>query len=127
MILPLLTYSCTIKTSFNNTQLAKFVSIERRAANIIGSGVTKCIKGTIDAQICSLTIKCLNKSFDHETLDNYFELMCHGKATRNNKCSLRLPPIKLESSKQSFYYGGAKLFNFMPEEERRSLLSPNIF
>jgi hypothetical protein len=33
----------------------------------------------------------------------------HEKETRNNSISIKLPRIKLELAKQSFYFGGAKL------------------
>ena len=70
MILPILTYSCTVKTTFNNTQLAKFKSLERRATEIIGSGTVKSIQDIINAQICSLVSKCMKRSFDHDVLDD---------------------------------------------------------
>ena len=31
--------------------------------------------------------------------------------TRNSYYLLRLPQVKLETAKQGFYYGGAKLYN----------------
>ena len=34
--------------------------------------------------------------------------------TRNNNYLLRLPQVKLETAKQGFYYGGAKLYNSLP-------------
>ena len=49
--------------------------------------------------------------------------MNHGMNTRRNKFCLRLPPVKLENAKHSFYYGGAKLFNSLPDSERKSHLS----
>ena len=36
MIMPILTYSSTSKTTFNNTQLQKISSLERRATKVIG-------------------------------------------------------------------------------------------
>ena len=124
MIMPILTYSSTIKTNFNPTQLKRFTSLEKRAENIIGlrHNSSKCIKDCIDAQICSLVKKCLHKKLNHNILDDYFVITNHSKHTRNNNCSLRLPPIKLEVTKQSFYYGGAKIFNALPIDERKSLL-----
>ena len=120
--MPILTYSSTTKTSFNNTQLQKFSSFERRATKVIGYELNqwKSIKDTTDNQICSLVKNCLQKKFGYEVLNNYFEIFNHRKHTRNN-CSLKLPPIKLKISKQSFYYGGVKLFNSLPRNERKSI------
>ena len=58
-----------------------------------------------------------------KVFDSYFEVMNHGMNTRRNKFCLRLPPVKLENAKHSFYYGGAKLFNSLPDSERKSHLS----
>ena len=104
IIMPILTYSSKTKTSFNNTQLQKFSSLERRATKVISYELNqqKIINDTNDAQICPLVKNCLKKKFGYEVSDNYFEIVNHRKHTRNNNCSLKLPPIKLEISKQSF-------------------------
>ena len=75
MIMPILTDSSIKKTSFNNTQLQKFSSLERRATKVIGYELNqwKSVKDTIDNQICSLVKNCLKKMFGYEVLDNYFE------------------------------------------------------
>ena len=123
VIMPILTYSSTTKTSFNHNQLQKFSSLEKRATKVIGYELNqwKSIKDTIDNQICSPVKNCLKKKFGYEVLDNYFEILNHGKHARNNNCSLKLPPIKLKISKQSFYYDGVKLFNSLPRDERKSM------
>ena len=86
IIMPILTYNSTTKTSFNNTQLQKFSSLERRATKVIGYEVNqrKSIKDTIDNQICSLVKNCLKKKFGYEVLDNYFEILNNGKHSRYN-------------------------------------------
>jgi hypothetical protein len=66
--------------------------------------------------------KCLQRNFEHDTLDNYFQMVNHEKETRNNSISIKLPRIKLELAKQSFYFGGAKLFNSLPATTRRSMI-----
>ena len=50
--------------------------------------------------------------------DDYFTNITHDKATRNNSNILRLPHVKLEVAKQSFFFGGAKLYNTLPIEVR---------
>ena len=126
MILPILTYSNAIKTSFNATQLSKFESLEKRAANIIGAKLSKTIKKSVDDQICVLVKNCLQRKVGHGVFDNYFDVTKHGKQTRNNKCMIRLPRINLESSRTSLYYGGAKVFNNLPLKERQSFLEVSI-
>ena len=75
MIMLILTYSSAIKTSFNNTQLQKCSTLERRATKVIDYELNQCksIKNTFDHQICLLVKKCLKKKFDYEVLDNYLK------------------------------------------------------
>ena len=74
MIMPVLTYISTTKTSFNKSQLQKFSPLERRTAKVIAYELNqwKSIKDTIDSQMCSLVKNCLKKKFGFEVLDNYF-------------------------------------------------------
>ena len=102
MILPILTYSSTIKTTINDSQNAKYESLERRATKVIGPNTIPKTRVVIESQICSLVKHCLHKNLGHETSDSYFEVMKHSKNTRNNNLSLRLPAVKLEVAKQGF-------------------------
>ena len=58
--------------------------------------------------------KCLLKELNSETFDNYFIFQKHNKNTRNNNYSIRLPRVKLELARQSFYLYGGKLYNELP-------------
>ena len=122
MILPILTYSSTIKTTFTVTQLLKFTSLEQRAEKIIGKS-TKSIQESTKIQICLLVKKCLKKEICHPIFDNYFKVLRHNNRTRNNQLSLVMPPIKLEFARPSFYYGGTKIFNSLTLADRSSMLS----
>ena len=104
MILPIPTHSSAIKTSINDSQNAKYESLERRASKVIGSNTIPKTRVVIESQICSLVQHCLHKNLGHETFDSYFEVMKHSKHTRNNNFSLRLPAVKLEVAKQGFSY-----------------------
>ena len=121
MILPIITYSSTIKTCFTETQRRKFSSIERRAERIVGKPVRPIVT-VMEQQVCSLVMKCLSKELCHKTLDKYFEKQKHNKRTRNNNLCLKLPALKLEIARSSFYFGGAKVFNNLSLRERRSVL-----
>jgi hypothetical protein len=78
---------------------------------VIGTKSIPNTKKLVQSQICFMVEKCLQKNFEHDTLDNYFQMVSHEKETKNNSISIKLPRIKLELAKQSFYFGGAKLFN----------------
>ena len=122
MILPILTYSSAVKTIFSNTQLMKFSSIDNRASLIVGKASLKSVKESIDNQISSTVLKCLRKELCHDVWDSYFQRQSHKKCTRNNGWSLKVPKIKLEISRPSFYFGGVKVFNNLPLESRKSIL-----
>ena len=46
-----------------------------------------------------------------ENFPEYFSLLSHEKRTRNNSGSLNLLSVKIEFSKKSVYFSGAKLYN----------------
>ena len=62
----------------------------------------------------SFSEKCLLKDLNSGTFDNYFILQKHNKNTRKNNYSIRLPRVKLELARQSFYFYGGKLYNELP-------------
>ena len=72
------------------------------------------INGLLNRDICLLVKKCLLKGLDSGTFGNYFFLQKHDKNTRNNDYSIRLPRVKLELARQSFYFHGGKLYNELP-------------
>ena len=123
MIIPLLTYSSAIKTTYTRTQLTKLDSLERSASKIIG-GTTpaKSILGSVEKQVCSLVKTCLKKEIGHPSFDDYFTVLSRRKRTRNKNLTLKLPTIKLEVSKPIFYFGAAKIFNQLPVSEREFLI-----
>ena len=69
MIIPLLTYSSAIKTTYTRTQLTKLDSLERSASKIIG-GTTpaKSILGCVEKQVCSPV------SYTHLTLPTIYSV-----------------------------------------------------
>ena len=67
-------------------------------------------------KICKFVRKCLDGQAANFV--NYFTLIDHSRGTRNNKCSIRLPSIKLESTRNSFFFSGAYVYNKLPKELR---------
>ena len=54
-----------------------------------------------------------------DNLKEYFEMINHGICTRNRKYLLRLPRLKLEYGKSSFFFMGARTYNELPIELRK--------
>ena len=118
IILPILTYGGTVKTTFTETQKEKLILLQNRAKSIIGSEHVPIIIDVIKCESCLLMEKCLERKIQNQIFEEYFALISHDKATRNNNCLLRLPRVELEIAKQSSYYGGAKLYNTLPLDLR---------
>lgn len=122
MIVPLLTYAGPLKTSFTATQLARLTSLHDRARFLTKNNDLKIIPHEISRQNCLFVKKCIGKETNSFNFDNYFN-MIHNKNTntRNNGNLVRIPVVKLELSRQSFYFGAAIVFNSLPLEIRAKL------
>lgn len=104
----------------NNTHKQKIESLEKRAQKIIFNGKRDCKEiGSIDnllrKKLCEQVFKCIHGD-TCVNLKNYFEIMSNN--TRNENILLRVPRIKLESTKKSFYFTGTKFFNDLPASTR---------
>jgi hypothetical protein len=106
MIVPLLTYCGIINLNTNRTQLSKFNSIERRSARIIGTKRVPSIKNRIEIRANVIVRNALNGMLC-SNFNNYFTINTHAKLTRNGNFLIKLPKIKLEFARSSFYYFGA--------------------
>ena len=117
MILPLLTHNSLIMLQITRTQQTCLTSIENRANAIINSGSINhdflksqstifCIK----KNACCVVRKCIDDTLCSNFKD-YFELFEHNFNTRNNFKMIRLPKVRLEFGRKSFYYSGAKIYN----------------
>ena len=123
-IIPLITYCGTIHLNLTTTQEEKLISLHNRAINIIKDNSTynpKLIspKSLIIIAACLLTRKCLDGDVC-TSFKEYFTLSSHTKSTRNNNNIIRLPKIRLEVARGSFYFMGAKLYNELPLDLRKT-------
>ena len=115
MILPILSYAGPIKLTYTQTQKDRLISLLNRAKNITGLNDTHGdVHDVIQRHNCILVRKCLQQQTNSVTLNNYFEILSHTMETRGDNYLLRLPQVKLETARQGFYYGGAKLYNSLP-------------
>ena len=112
VIVPILLYSTLIHLNITETQRRKFSSIERRAKNIIGGDVYS-IEKMRKKKSCNVVKKCLVGELC-TPFNDYFVINEHVKSTRNRNLFLKLPSVKLEFGKKSFFYQGAKIYNDLP-------------
>ena len=127
VILPLLTYSCPIQSTFTKTQLDNFSSIDRRTKAMLPNELqSTSIHSYLKRECVNMVKKCLSKEFASDIFDNYFEMIDHSMNTRNSKHCIRLPPVKLETARRGFYFTGGTLYNSLPIDIRK-IDSINIF
>ena len=116
MIIPIFTY-CSIVTSISNkTHNEKIKRFEKRAKEIIyGPNIPRKNTTTIELlgrkRLCLQVFNCLSGNVC-ENFKSYFELT--NNETRNKNKLIRLPVIKLECARKSFYFNGAKQYNDLP-------------
>ena len=67
---------------------------------------------------CKLVRKCLKQTV-FSNFKGYFTQTRHDLRTRNNGHLLRLPAVKLNVAKRSFYFMGAELYNDLPLDIRK--------
>ena len=96
MILSLFTSSCSLKSPYNNTQKLEYNSLDRRAGKIIKFA---------NRERVLLLKSCLCKE-SNEEFNNYFKFFGYKYKTTNNSKSIKLPPVKLDLTKQGFYFSG---------------------
>ena len=113
VIIPLLTYSSIISLKLTRAQSEKLLSLERRASRIIGKKVNS-IECTIKKRAINMVHNVLTNNDVCENFNDYFAINYHAKNTRNRNTLLKLPRVKLEFTKRSFKYMGAKLYNDLP-------------
>lgn len=119
MIAPIFTYCGTLGLSFPDYRKEMIKNIERRGFKVIGNGSFNppSVNNLIKRKSCLFVFDCLLNNVC-TPFKNYFERLIHSKATRNNGISVKLPKVRLEFGKKSFYYQGAKTFNNLPAELR---------
>ena len=97
LIVPIITY-CSL-TNFYHQPYRKspILALESRVCKLTNKDIPSVNK-IFQRKICTTVFKCLND--DVPNFEDYFELISHGKGTRNNNRILRTPKIKLESTQK---------------------------
>ena len=130
MILPIFTYCSILSSIYTRTFEKKISSFERRAYrtifnhDVIDNDIGKVsIRLLQRRRLCTQVFNCLSGNVCNN-LKDYFEVMSNN--TRNANKLLRLPYVKLECTKKSFKFIGAKEYNSLPLK-MRSAESTKIF
>ena len=117
MILPCITYNCTVNLNLTQTQRQKLQTIDRLAEKIIGKKQTS-IENEIKKHSVMLVRKCVQKE-TCENFKDYFKIQSHDRVTRNNNYLLQIPKTKLKYAKNGFFSMGVTLYNELPTKTRK--------
>ena len=124
MILPTFTYCGILQLKLTTTQSNRLASFYDRSLKVIqgNTSAQSDILSVINAnniRACKLVRKCSDKEAC-DIFRGYFEVQEHETKTRNNQCLLKLPRIKTEYARKSFRFMGAKIYNELPIEIRKT-------
>ena len=124
MIVPTLTYNCSLQGPLSEQRRCKLNSLVRRAKSIIQDGnttkniVLPSLENETKRRNCIFVRKCLDGNICDEFV-NYFNPIVHEIETRNKSFLLRLPQMRTEYGKRSVFYNGAKVYNELPTNIRK--------
>ena len=122
MIMPILTYCGYNSLGWSESRKRMIRSIEKRSLEIISP---KCspqncdlrfltIDNFLQKKACCLVFDCLYGTVC-SPFKNYFQRVNHNALnTRNNGKAAKLPKVKLDFARRSFYILGASTFNSLP-------------
>ena len=98
---------------------SKIDSLESRAQFIIGNEIIARSETISKKRLCVFVHKCLHtKEFEDLGFGDYFKFKKTKVRTRDNGTKVAMPSIKLEITRKSAFYQGAKIFNLLPIEYR---------
>ena len=124
MIQPVMTYAGLLKLHFSDIQLGKMESIERRSRSIISSRAGNPVPSIVQSlhkKACKTVRQCVDKCIC-TNFHQYFQIHEHDFNSRNKGYSVKIPKVKSDFARQSFYFLGANIYNNMPIEIRQSKL-----
>ena len=109
LIVPSITY-CSLTNFYHQPyRKATILLFESRVGKLRDKDIPSIDK-ILQKKIYKTVFKCLKGNMP--MLENYFERISHNKETRNNNnIMLRVPKIKLESTKRAFFYNGVVAYN----------------
>ena len=116
LIIPLVTY-CSLTNFYHQPSRKSTLTVfENRIRKFANCHEVPTMLKMCEKKICVAVYKCLNEHYPY--FENYFQRISHNFGTRNNKRLLKIPRIKLESTKRAFFYNGVLVLNGLPTEVR---------
>ena len=119
LIVPILTYCSLLNYSLQLHRKNLLKYLEFRALNLLSNRSHKVpsIENLNKRKSCIFVHKCIQGRMNN--FENYFDIIQHNINTRNNSTLIRLPRVKLQSTKRAFFFQGGLEFNKLPVNIRR--------
>lgn len=118
MVMPVMTYCGVMNLNLYHTYRLKLQSLDRRSNVIVNAFSLKnvqlqSIENYNKKRACLLVSKILNDNCCN-AFRGYFDVFDNERQTRNNKSLIRLPKVRTEFGRKSFYFFAARTFNALP-------------
>eukprot|EP00795_Rhopilema_esculentum_P014071 gene14071-5057_t len=119
MVQKVINYCSIVFSAWSGTNKSRFKKTEKKALKIFlgeqhnNHRAWRSFASMRSIQCADFVFKCLNGTAP-DVFPNYFTKLKHGEATRRNDIDLRMPKVKLESSKRGIFYNGVEIFNALP-------------
>ena len=107
-----------INLNLTVTQINRLTSLDNRAKRITNNIKITPLHDSIRKHACKIVKKVITGDIC-SNLKGYFEVNNHSKQTRNANFLLKVPRIKLETARSSFYYMGVKCYSDLPLNLRK--------
>ena len=118
LVFPLITY-CSLCLYGTTPPFLKerLKNMENSAERLVCCPLPKR-EDVLKKKMCTYVHKCLYKNDIPPDVENYFEFKLNKINIRSNGTMLKIPTIKLESTRASFKYQGVTLFNSLQRDQR---------
>ena len=117
MIVPILTNSALATCGITSASLdSKIYALEHRAQKVVR--ILPSIPSSKEIKmkrVVAFVHRCINGKTSNN-FENYFETLESKINTQNNGKMTRIPKVKLEAARSSFYFQGALAFTNVPRE-----------
>ena len=125
MIMPVFGYCGSLSLGWSSSYKKRIESLERRSLDVIRSTRVASvslrvpsIEAGVKKRSCILVFDTLQGNVC-DAMKDYFVRNAHGKNTRNDQHLVKLPQVKTEFGRKSFYYLAGKEFNDLPLSARK--------
>ena len=123
-VLPTLLYCSTPLLKISDTMTQKFEKLQEKAQKVIYYQANQNRENRFSSILNQKKLKAACLIFKGlqgtgiQAFTSYAEEISHNYKTRNNNATLRLPLLRTEAARKSFFYQGPRCYNDLPMKIR---------